>query len=139
MSAATFACFIAGRPVPQGSKTVRRGRALDANPRARSWRDQVAAACHEEAPGTVRPAFTGPVRVEAEFQFLRRASARGVRASHPVGRDMGDLDKLARGLLDGLVSGGVLRDDSQVVQLAVAKTLVDQLDAEGAHVTVRDV
>ncbi len=65
---------VQGRPRPQGSKTVRRGRALEANPHTRAWRDLVVDAvrliAQEEGFGTC----TGPVAVHAGFQFLRPSS-----------------------------------------------------------------
>lgn len=117
MTAVTFT--VRGLPVPQGSV-----RAFMAGGRARvatksaplmAWRTAIAT-----AGGTAmgeRPVLAGPVVVRATFSVPRPASAPR-RVLVPATRP--DLDKLARALLDAL-TGVVLRDDSQVVDLVLGK------------------
>ena len=70
--------------------------------------------------------LTGPVVVEITAMFQRPPShltSRGeLRKAAPVfpGRNLGDVDNLAKGALDAL-TGIAWADDSQVVDLRVAK------------------
>ena len=52
----------------------------------------------------------------------------------PGGRP--DVDKLARAVLDGLVSGGVMADDAQVVVLVARKVYASNGEAPGALIEV---
>lgn len=75
------------------------------SPRARGWK--------KEATVLVRAArkvtLSGPVAVAL---FL-----------YPPDRRRRDLDNVVKAVLDALVSGGLLKDDSQVVELRVVKSL----------------
>ena len=94
------------------------------------WRDSIADA--------VRPLVdrltTDPVAVSATFYVRRPAghfgtgrNASTLRSSapaFPTKRSSGDLDKLARAVLDAL-TGVVYRDDSQVIDLRLRKRYAD--------------
>jgi Holliday junction resolvase RusA-like endonuclease len=126
---------VAGLPVPQGSKTYvptaagPRGR--DGNEQAlRSWRGAVAdraSAAMVEQVGEVEP-FSGAVLLGVDFTFPRPRShyrtgalAGQLRPTAPVWcRRRPDLDKLLRALGDAL-TGIVLADDSQIVEVRAAK------------------
>ena len=140
-----------GRPITQGSKVsngARRG-VRDANASTlKPWRSTM----HEavlESMRFGRKRVEAPVRVELLFCFDRPASHKGTGRNAgilkdsaprwPVSRGSGDIDKLARGLLDGL-TGPVLKDDSQVCVLAVQKEYLGSTGAmtePGAFVIVR--
>lgn len=113
----TVRFFVEGVPVPQGSKTgyVRGGRVVlvDANAsRLKPWRAVVAAAAR--AVGV--DMLTGPVRVRLDFVLPRPQRPKwDVPAVKP------DLDKLTRAVFDGVVDGGLLRDDSLVVDAGLSK------------------
>jgi len=120
--------FVSGHPRGQGSKRhVGGGRLVESSKDLAPWRKAIA----EEARAALGELelFSGPVRVQAVFWFQRPASHYGtgrnagnLKASAPRFRDsLPDVDKLARALLDGLVIGGVLRDDRLVVQLWAEK------------------
>lgn len=109
-----LSCWVPGRPKTKGSLSVvngRRGIASD-TPASKRWRQLMAYA----AAGLIKAPIEGPVTVVAVFHL----------PVHPVsghawaGR-VGDLDKLARNLLDALTDAGVYGDDVQVTRLLVDK------------------
>jgi len=113
-----------GKPEPAGSKKayVVNGRALvtDANPRAKSWKQEVVRAALEATNVPINPVFhTGAVFLRMRFT-LRRPKAHyradgSLRADAPEFHTLRpDALKLARGTEDAL-TGIVYRDDSQTV------------------------
>ena len=111
-----------GTPVPQGSSKafVVKGRAIvtSDNKQLRPWRAEVAHAAREAWEG--RAPLDEPVAVFAFFTLARPAS-RPKRDKYPDRKP--DLDKLIRGLLDGL-TGPLLKDDARVVRLICDKVYV---------------
>jgi Holliday junction resolvase RusA-like endonuclease len=119
---------VAGRPIPQGSKTIAHGRFLrdDNAATLQPWRMAVAAAA-ADAMGDL-PTIHGPVRLRADFRFPRPRGHYGtggnadrLKPSAPVymsGRP--DLDKLLRAIGDG-ITGIVVVDDAQIVAITAAK------------------
>lgn len=133
---------VMGRPQPGGSKTAipmkRAGRYLtdttgrplvqvvDANPKAKGWRQAVTKAANRQYGGTL---LSGPMIVSIEF-YLHRwkghfgtgRNARLLKPDAPLypAGDHPDADKLARPVLDGL-SGSVYDDDALVVDLVVQR------------------
>lgn len=119
-----------GTPAPQGSKRhVGGGRMVEQSKAVGPWREAVRAEA-QKTRGDGPPIFpSGPVSVVLAFVLTRPRSHWGtgrnwqtLRASapdRPTGRP--DLDKLVRSTLDGLVMGGVIADDSQVVDLNAGK------------------
>jgi len=97
-------------------KGWRRPIITSANKNLKPWRQAVAQGAQIAMSG--RPAFlrkTG-IRVEADFFFQRPASTK--KAMLKVTKP--DVDKLARGLMDGMTSI-VFEDDSQVVECVLTK------------------
>jgi Holliday junction resolvase RusA-like endonuclease len=122
--------FIAGVPIPQGSKTafVVKGRAIvtDANrAKLKPWRDQVADVAGTAAQGVT---ITGAVEVRADFELVRPVSS---KRRYPAIRP--DVDKYVRALLDGLTDSGLIKDDGQVVRIVAEKKYALQ---PGVRVTV---
>jgi Holliday junction resolvase RusA-like endonuclease len=81
-----------------------------------------------------------PVYVTATFQFERpqshltaRGALRGNAPTQPTGRNVGDVDKLLRAVLDGLVQGGAIKDDSLVVSAFACKMWAP---TPGVHITI---
>jgi Holliday junction resolvase RusA-like endonuclease len=66
--------------------------------------------------------------------LLKPRSAPKRRRTWPIGARSGDVDKLARSVLDSL-TGVLFHDDAQVVHLVVSK---DYGDAPGVRVFVAD-
>jgi Holliday junction resolvase RusA-like endonuclease len=125
---------VVGRAAPQGSKDVRNGHSVESNPRARAWRQQVQ---EEAADAAVEQRWrtpVGAVEVEMMFEFLRPRSVGSTAA--PTSRATGDVDKLARAVLDALTLAGVLRDDSQVVRLTATKSYGETCVADCLSVLV---
>jgi Holliday junction resolvase RusA-like endonuclease len=116
-----------GDPIPKGSlKCVGRGvhRIVEDNPRTRSWRKSVAA----EVGGVAHADPHQPVGVEITSTLPRPAhhyGSSGIRANAPIwptNARTGDVDKLARLVLDALVDAGLLVDDAQVVEVVSRKS-----------------
>jgi Holliday junction resolvase RusA-like endonuclease len=126
MSAVSLTVY--GTPRPQGSKRfIGRGISIEANPHVKNWRGSIADAA-ARAPGSRM--FDGPVALSLAFYFARPKShyRTGKRAGElkadapawPTGHNLGDLDKLTRATFDA-VTGVLVRDDSQVVELRAVR------------------
>ena len=128
-------------PVPQGSKTgfvipgTNRVSMVDANAKKlKPWRNRI----HLEAAAVMgtTPVIEGPVIVHATFIFARPKSHYGtgknasvLKLSSPRFKfTKPDLDKLARAVLDG-ITGPVVKDDAQVVDLSCVKLYGEQAGA----------
>lgn len=124
---------VTGLPVPQGSKTIAKGGGKtwlrDANAaRLKPWRAKVAAAAD------LGVTFDCPVSVFAVFYLPRPQKPRWWAPAVKVG----DVDKLARALLDGLTDGGLLADDSRVVDLHSYKRYETEDNPAGVRVAVME-
>lgn len=112
--------FVAGTPVPQGSKNayVRGGRAVlvDANPRLKAWRAAVRSAAEEAIAEDGWETLDEPCKVHLGFIM---PSPKRPRWSLPAVKP--DIDKLTRAVFDALTDAGVWRDDSRVVSMNVTK------------------
>jgi crossover junction endodeoxyribonuclease RusA len=108
---------VAGIPAPQGSKRhVGGGRMVEQSRAVGPWREAVRAETQRVMLGW--PTKRQPVCVEIIFRLPRPKSA-PARVHSPAKRP--DLDKLCRAVLDGIVAGGAIADDGQVVQLKAFK------------------
>lgn len=136
---------VAGTPAPQGSKRhVGGGRMVEQSKAVGPWREAIRAEAARlswyEIPGSHDPVTVavtfilkrpaGHYRTGASTRHLLRDSA----PPYPAGRP--DVDKLARAVLDGLVMGGVMADDSQVVDLVARKRYAPDGEAPGAVIEV---
>jgi len=144
---------LAGRPVPQGgliAMHTANGRLRMRNkPSLVDYRGRLAAELARERHGgaTLTTAVSVLISVQLDRPAGHYLPANSKRPapqlrtdapSWPTGRNSGDVDKLARTVLDALVIAGLLADDSQVVSLQVRKGWADELPA-GVHVTVVEV
>lgn len=114
---------IPGRPEAKGSLRVgKHGQLFSANPRLKAWQQRVAIAVAAQRGS--KPLLEGPVALVADFCFDRPPShftkTGNLRKGAPLAPGRPDLDKLVRGLLDGL-TGVLFKDDAQVCELDVAK------------------
>jgi Holliday junction resolvase RusA-like endonuclease len=134
--AASLHVTVSGRPVPQGSATIQRfntahrGTVVSSNKdRLLPWRNAVSIAAND-AWGD-HPPIDSPVSVALMFSFARPKAHYGAGRNaavlkpsapvYPCGRGQGDIDKLARAVLDALSDAGVFTDDSRVVSLLADK------------------
>ena len=105
--------WMPGKAVPKARPRVRRDGRTYTPARTREWEDRVAlAAC------CGCRTFRSGVSVELLFQRPAR----------------GDIDNLAKAVLDGLVKGGAIADDANVKRLLVTIT---QEPPEGVRVLIR--
>jgi crossover junction endodeoxyribonuclease RusA len=127
----TLKISVLGVPVTQGSKSafiaggkpyVREKSSGAAHMRFVDWRQAVRSEAQRaiEQKGNDSGLFEGPVSVECRFSLPKPASAPKTRRTWPLGARSGDVDKLARLVLDAL-TGIVFADDSHVVDLHVSK------------------
>jgi Holliday junction resolvase RusA-like endonuclease len=120
MTAQALAMTVYGVPAPKGSRTLGRRRdgstfTRPASNREHAWVEAVARQATWLRSQPRRPLLEPPYAVALEFYLARPAHpAHG----HPT---RGDVDKLARAVLDGLVRGGLISDDRHVVELAARK------------------
>lgn len=122
---------IYGDPAPQGSKRIIHGRLVEASSeKLKRWRKAIAAQC--QATRLVTDKFyTDSVAVRVVFYLPRPKT---VKRGFPIVPP--DLDKLCRGLLDGIGQSQVIwGDDSQVIDLHATKVYADDREP-GATVEI---
>lgn len=113
MSTREFTFAVQHRAAPQGSKDI-----MTKSDGAKYLKESSAGvkpfrtAVRRAALNADRPQFFGPVLVGIVFEFKQ---ARSNQDPFPTGRNIGDLDKLTRAVLDALVEAKVIEDDSFVV------------------------
>ena len=118
-----------------------RGRVIEASKKLKPWRLAIAKAVEAELPAE-HNLILGPVKVEVEFYLPRPATIKQGKRAFPIVPP--DVDKLARGLLDGLNqgedgkanTGRLWADDSIVVELIARKFYADERDPGAVvHIT----
>lgn len=143
--------FVVGDPRPMGSKTafaLPNGKVVmtdgsSSNPsvkRLKAWKATVAdEALRLAQEGT----FDGGLRVTLTFALRRpdgHMGKNGVRPSAPAYPAVKpDVDKLARQVLDCLTQGGLIRDDSRVVELVARKVYAAPGAPTGARIVVEEM
>lgn len=138
-----------GIPAPQGSKRhVGGGRMVESSRAVGPWREAVRAEAFRAITELwAHELYQEPMSVTVVFVLARPKSHLYQGGNPPVGSTVRpsapaypakrpDLDKLARAVLDGLVAGGVMADDSQVVSLNCAKVFAGNGEAPGAVIEV---
>ncbi len=118
--------IVNGRPAPKGSRTRNaNGGSRPASRYEKAWTETVAMTALEYAE-TLDP----PYYVEIDFRIVRP-----MKPSHEW-PTRGDLDKLIRCTIDGLVKGRLLTDDAHVMQLYASQRFAP---FGGADITVQTV
>ena len=123
---------VSGEPIPQGSKkgfvVGRRAVLVDDNKiKLKPWRGMISKAAD------LGVTFDCAVAVSATFYMTRPKTVKRKYPTVPP-----DLDKLMRALGDGMKDGGLLGDDSLIVDENIKKRYADGR-APGVVVTVREV
>ncbi len=121
-----FSFIVESRGAPQGSKTyVGKGRMVESCKRVKPFRHDVRIAAMINAPNDWD--MSCAMSVNYAFYFARPKShynAKGIllknAPEHPTGRNIGDIEKLARSVSDAL-TGVAYDDDSQVVEMTLSK------------------
>jgi Holliday junction resolvase RusA-like endonuclease len=122
-----LAFTVHGSPAPAGSKKAvpigKRWGVVDANPKAKGWKVQVAQ--HAGIAMQGRELYRGPLKLTLRFYVRRPKShyaasglVRPAAPEHPTSKP--DVLKLARGVEDAL-TGVVYGDDAQIVTEFLAK------------------
>lgn len=115
--------FIAGTPIPQGSKTAirhgRRARLIEANKKLKPWRNTLQTALANQAAGR---RIEGPFTIHLSFLFTppqrpryRDPNGEGIHAVKP------DVDKLTRAVLDSLTTADIIDDDARCTTIHATK------------------
>jgi crossover junction endodeoxyribonuclease RusA len=120
---------VAGIPAPQGSKRhVGGGRMVEQSRAVGPWREAVRAETQRalEIQGLdAEPVFPIGTGVSVAIWFtLPKPKSAPKRDVPAIKRP--DVDKLARAVLDGIVAGGAIIDDAQVVRLWASKAYAGQ-------------
>ena len=125
--------YIAGEPVPQGSKNAyKRGTAIllvESNKRLPEWRKALIRALQAELGK--EPPFATAVTVDATFYLTRAKTNKKAAVTQKP-----DLDKLARALGDALTIAGILKDDSYIVEWNLKK-LFAEFEVPGVELEIR--
>lgn len=137
---------VRGIPAPQGSKSYKgrssTGRAImvESSKAVGPWREAIR---HETQQHDGRYE-TGPVRVDIMFWLPRPQSHYGRRKGQPYLKETApvyhfsqpDGDKLGRAVLDAIVQGGALHDDSQAAIIHIEKYYATDVFPPGCLVTL---
>ena len=127
---------VTGIAAPQGSKRhVGNGVMIESSKDVKGWRDAISAECRIWLASHPAEPIDAPVHVCIDFAFPKPKSDphRHWHAVNP------DLDKLARAVLDALVKGAVLKDDSRVAILQARKAYCTDGEPAGARITVESL
>ena len=118
-----------GRPAPQGSKTIMRGRLVETSKYLPAWRKAIAEAATECNSET--GFFSDqPLAVSVIFFLARPKSVKRKWPTVPP-----DVDKLARAIGDSC-TGILYNDDAQIVHLTVSK---EYRDEPGAIIMIEEI
>jgi crossover junction endodeoxyribonuclease RusA len=107
-----------------------RGRVIEASKKLKPWREAIAKAVEDKLPAD-HQIILDPVSVEVNFYLPRPPSIKPTKRPAPIVPP--DIDKLARGVLDGLGQGlngksgdgRLWADDSLVIELVARKFYAD--------------
>ena len=131
-----------GRPAPQGSKRyvggnrAKGGRFIEASKYLPAWRKAVTSTAVAIMEDEGWATCTDPVTLEVIFYLERPATIPQSKRPWPIKPP--DLDKLVRGVADGLTDAGVWVDDDQVVHVIAWKCYADTREP-GATVKVTPI
>ena len=138
--------FVPGAPATQGSKTKGRWGMYDDNAKTlKPWRAAITTTTRNlrEQP------FTDAVEADITIILKRPPShyrtgrnrhlVKDSAPAYPIGAGVGDADKFARACFDGIADGGLVANDSQIVEFAIRKRYINPEHPEpGAWIHLTD-
>lgn len=98
------------------------------------WRERVALAAHNAMLESGLAVYGGAVTVTLNFVLTRPKSCPKTRTPPAIKRN-GDIDKLARSILDS-ITGVIVLDDAQVVDLHARKRIAEIGETAGVDIRV---
>jgi Holliday junction resolvase RusA-like endonuclease len=131
-----------GRPAPQGSKRyvggnrAQGGRFIEASKYLPAWRKAITTAAIAEIENGSWAKSIEPIEIEVIFYLERPATVSVAKRPWPIKPP--DLDKLLRGVLDGMTDAGVWDDDGQVVKITAWKVYADTREP-GAFIKISPI
>jgi len=131
-----------GRPAPQGSKRYvggnrgQGGRFIEASKYLPAWRKDITTAALAIMQDEDWETVADPVHLEVTFYIERPATIPREKRPWPIKPP--DLDKLVRGICDGLTDAGVWEDDDQVVRVTAWKCYADTREP-GAYIKITPI
>lgn len=136
---AVILVHVTGRPAPKGSRIAGRTKDGRSYTRAASkyeqpWVDEV----KRQAQIVMRHHDTPPPPYEVRLEFHLHKS-RSRRRGAPDYPTVGDVDKLARAVIDGLVKGGAMEDDRHVTSLTAGKRFAEPDESTGVIAEIRSL
>lgn len=122
---------VKGHPAPKGSRKFLGGSASkESSERCKPWVKAIAMSAMAQRPAGGEH-LAPPYKVGLRFAMPRAANPKW---DWPSGD--GDLDKLARAVLDGLTQGGLILDDRHVVQLDTEKEYAGPGKSTGVSIVI---
>ncbi len=131
-----------GRPAPQGSKRyvggnrAQGGRFIEASKYLPAWRREVTTAARKSVLNKTWKQVSEPVTLEVVFYLERPKTIPATQRPWPIKPP--DLDKLVRGVCDGLTDAQVWTDDDLVVKIIASKRYADTREP-GALITITSI
>ena len=119
-----------------GGNRAQGGRFIEASKYLPAWRKAITIAAITEIEKETWAKDTNPIAIEVTFYLERPATIPVAKRPWPIKPP--DLDKLLRGVLDGLTDAGVWDDDGQVVKITAWKVYADTRDP-GCEITVSTI
>jgi len=108
------------KPGPDSGKTPKAVMTDSDKEPLKAFREAVRGSAIDAMPEGFEP-FTGPLTVVLAFALHKPKYAERGPRQWPIKKTAGDIDKLARAVLDALTDAAVFGDDGQVVRLIVEK------------------
>ena len=131
--------IVRGRARPQGSKRLLGKYMQESSPHHGAWRSDVRAAALEAVPDEWQLIYPVTCLIVCSFSRPKNHyNKKGVKPNapdHPITRSVGDVDKLARSILDSLTSI-LFNDDSQVSTLSITKRYCNHDEKEHCEISI---
>ena len=121
--------FVPGSPAPQGSKKhIGGGRMIESSKHLKPWRHEIESIVRLHCNSIE----TAPVGIQLSF-VMPRPKSTPKHFTPPAIKRTGDVDKLARAVLDAL-TGVAYADDCQVIGLRCSKRIAEVGESPGVSI-----